>query len=135
MTADHTDEKKPANGGLAPVVLEDFNALIFRRYGDTVCVSTLGAVYSEPPRCSDAVGAAIDWVARQERSRMGVEMSLSRESEPEGIAHILAFMQAMESSYWWQYKPASVVEVPGLGRWTYQPFVTACHESPVNQPS
>lgn len=135
MTTRNTDEKKPADSGLAPVVLKDFDALIFRRYGDTFFVSTLGAVHSETPRCCDAVNAAIDWISHQSRERIGVEMSLGHPRESEGIKHILAFMHSMESSYWQQYRPASVVEVPGLGRWIYQPFGAVCRESPRVRPS
>lgn len=119
MTTHHTDEKKPADGGQEPVVLEGFDALIFRRCGNAVFVSTLGAAHSRRPRCCDAVDAAVSWVANYPRDRLGVELSLGHAEETEGIRHILAFMSAMESSYWNHREPASSVEVAGLGKWIF----------------
>lgn len=120
MLTSQPDEKKPAQGGREPVVLMSFDALIFRRSGECVSVSVLGASYSEPPRCCDAVDAAVAWIARQPRERVGMDMSLDHPQETEGIKHILSFIHSMESSYWKNGVPASVVEVPGLGRWTFQ---------------
>lgn len=121
MKTSKPDEKKPAQGGREPVVLMGFDALIFRRSGDCVSVSALGASYSERPRCCDVVDAAVAWVARQPRERIGADMSLDHPQETEGIQHILSFIHSMESSYWKTGDPASVVEVPGLGHWIFRP--------------
>ena len=122
MTTHHTDEKKPAKAGGDKVTLLDFDALIFRKGGDgSISISTLGAVYSELPRCCDVAKAAVDWVAAFPEKDLVIDIALERGGESEGIEQIFAFIDAMASSYWRHYKPASVVEVPGLGRWIFQP--------------
>lgn len=120
MKHPHEDEKKPTIGGADSVVLEGFDALIFRRSGEGVSVGLLGARYSKPPRCCDVVDAALAWLSRQPRERVGVDMSLDDPDEEEGVRHILAFMRAMEDSYWRIGQPASSVAVPGLGEWIFK---------------
>lgn len=121
MTTHDTNEKKPAEAGGCNVKLLDFDALIFRRCGrDGFSVSTLGAVYTESPRCCDVSAAAIEWAKSCPEAIVAIDAALDRGSEAEGITHILAFMDAMASSYWQHYRPASVVEVPGLGCWEFQ---------------
>lgn len=120
MKPPHEDEKNPAIGGTDSVVLEGFDALIFRRSGRGVSVGLLGARYSKPPRCCDVVDASLDWLSRQPRERIGVDMSLDSPDEEAGVRHILAFMRAMEDSYWRIGQPASSVAVPGLGEWIFK---------------
>lgn len=121
MTTHHTDEKKPADAGTGEVKLLDFDALIFRKCSNgSISISTLGAVYSELPRCCDVAKAALEWLAEFPEKELVIDASLDRSGEQEGIKHILAFMDGMTSSYWWQYKPAVEVNIPGKGRWVFQ---------------
>ena len=121
MTTHHTDEKKPADAGVDAARLLDFDALIFRKCRNgSISISTLGAVYSEPPRCCDVTKAATDWLAAYPEKDLVIDADLERGRESEGIEHIFAFIDAMTSSYWWQYKPAVEVNIPGKGRWVFQ---------------
>ena len=129
MNSSSLNEKKPAGAGVEQLKLLDFDALIFRNCGgDGFSVSTLGAIYSQPPRCCDVSVAVVDWVASCSQGGLVVDAALDKGIEAEGITHILSFIDAMSSSFWMHYRPATVVEVPGLGRWFFQPSEVVCHE-------
>lgn len=104
-----------------PVTLEDFRMLLFTKRGEQVSVSTFGAVYSEPPRCCDAVDAACAWVAGAPRDQLGIETTMNDARDADGITQLLALIEAFGSSSFMRGTTPEEVLVPGQGRWIFIP--------------
>jgi hypothetical protein len=104
-----------------PVNLEDFRMLLFTKRGEQVSVSTFGAVYSEPPRCCDAVDAACAWVAGAPRDQLGIETTMNDARDADGITQLLALIEAFGSSSFMRGTTPEEVPVPGQGRWVFIP--------------
>lgn len=104
-----------------PVTLKDFQMLLFTKRGEQVWVSTFGAEFSEPPRCCDVVDAACAWVASAPRDQLGIETTMNDAGDADGIAQLLALIEAFGSSSFMRGTTPEEVPVPGQGRWIFIP--------------
>lgn len=104
-----------------PVTLEDFRMLLFTKSGEQVSVSTFGAVYSEPPRCCDVADAALAWAATFPSERLAIDIGMNEALDADGIAQLLALIEAFGSSSFMRGTTPEEVPVPGQGRWVFIP--------------
>lgn len=111
--------------------LEGIGMVVLRPSADGLTlVQVLGASYSLPPSCREAIAALHEWLQGIRLQDMISDGSLSAGEFAEAGPHMAAFLDEVDASYFWNRRMPSVVAVPGEGHWIYAKNSTAAKLSP-----
>jgi hypothetical protein len=102
-----------------PVRVTELGMLVLLPWAGGVEIHRFGAQFDEPASCRQAATGVLDWAASIDREKTCDGGSLDAAEYAEAGPHLMAFMDALESSYFLFHKMPPYVLVSGLGRWVF----------------